>query len=165
MPFASTVMPLRVKTSLSTFSPTAETTVSQGISTISPVGTGFRRPFSSGSPSFILSQTSLPSFCSTGATSSRNSTPSAMAISSSSASAGIYFLVRRYTRVEDFAPARRAARAASMAVLPPPTTATWPRETSLPAFMSFSQPMTGTTLPGMSSLPAFQAPTAKKMWV
>ena len=66
---------------------------------------------------------------------------------------------------KDLAPARRAARAASMAVLPPPTTATWPRETSLPAFMSRSQPMTGTTLPGMSSRPAFQAPTAKKMWV
>ena len=69
--------------------------MSQGSSTVSPVSTGERRPLASGSPSFIFRHRSLPSFCSTGETSSRNFTPSAMASSSSSASAGMYFLVRR----------------------------------------------------------------------
>ncbi len=88
-------------------------------------------------------------------------TPSATASSSSSASAGIYFFVRRYTRVEDFAPARRAARAASMAVLPPPTTATWPRGRPFPLSCP-EPPITGTTLPGMSSLPAFPRPRRRR---
>ena len=52
-----------------------------------------------------------------------------------------------------------------MAVLPPPTTATWPRASRFPAFTARIQAMTGFTLPGMSSLPGFQAPTAKRMWV
>ena len=151
MPLALTSMPLAVNRSLSIRSPTAAITVSQLISVNSPVGTGLRRPFSSGSPSFMTSHFNLPLTCSTGATSSRNRTPSSTASSSSSASAGIYFFVRRYTSVEVLAPARRAARAASMAVLPPPTTATWPRGTSFPAFRSRSHWITGTTLPGMSS--------------
>ena len=93
--FAFSSMPFAVNSASSTCSPTAEMTRSQGISTVSPVGTGLLLPEASGSPSFILSQISLPSLCATGATSSKNSTPSAMASSSSSASAGIYCFVRR----------------------------------------------------------------------
>ena len=46
---------------------------------------------------------------------------------------------------------RCAARAASIAVLPPPTTATLPSggTGAFSAFMSHSQSMTGTTLPGI----------------
>ena len=79
----------------STFSPMAERTRSHGISNVSPVATGLRRPEASGSPSFILLQTSLPSFCSTGAASSTRFTPSSMASFSSCSSAGISFFVRR----------------------------------------------------------------------
>ena len=63
----------------STFSPTAETTRSHGMSKYSPVPTGLRRPEASGSPSTIFSSVSLPSACLTGAASSTNSTPSSMA--------------------------------------------------------------------------------------
>ena len=94
-PFSLTATPQAASSSPSTRSPTAEITVSQGISTVSPVSTGDRRPLSSGAPSFIFRHRSLPSPCSTGDTSSRKRTPSAMASSSSSASAGMYCRVRR----------------------------------------------------------------------
>ena len=72
-----------------------------------------------------------------GETSSMNSTPSSMASSSSSRSAGIYLRLRRYTSVTFSTPsARFAARAASIAVLPPPTTATFLPSFSSPPFLS-----------------------------
>ncbi len=49
----------------------------------------------SGSPSTILSHSSIPLACLTGAASSMNSTPSAMASCSSCSSAGMNFFVRR----------------------------------------------------------------------
>ena len=52
-----------------------------------------------------------------------------------------------------------------MAVLPPPTTATWPSFSRRPAFVASIQEMTGRTLPGISSLPGFHAPTARRIWV
>ena len=94
-PAAPTSTPYADRASRSTNSPTAERTVSQGMETISPVSTGERRPEASGSPRRIFLQRSIPSLCSTGAASSRNAAPSARASSSSSASAGMYFLVRR----------------------------------------------------------------------
>jgi hypothetical protein len=46
--------------------------------------------------------------------------PSAAASATSLSCAGIRSRVRRYTTIASVAPSRRAVRAASMAVLPPP---------------------------------------------
>ena len=153
MPLALTSMPLAVNRSLSTRSPTAAITVSQLISVNSPVGTGLRRPFSSGSPSFMTSHFSLPLACSTGATSSRNRTPSCHGQLQLLRVGGHILLRPAVDQRGGLAPRHgEPARAASMAVLPPPTTATWPRGIVLPGFqVTGASWITGTTLPGMSS--------------
>ena len=61
---------------------------------------------------------------------------------------------------------RLATRAASMAVLPAPTTTMLPERLGLTCFFSFFiHSMTPCTLPSMSSLPAFHAPVARRIWV
>ena len=164
-PFLSSSMPLAVMRASSTCSPTAEITRSQGMSKNSPLPTGLRRPEASASPSTIFSHVSTPFACLTGAASSANVTPSASASANSCSSAGIYLRVRRYTSVTCSAPLRLARRAASMAVLPPPITATLPATAILPALTPFIHWMAPATSPGISSLPGFHAPTAKRIWV
>ena len=111
--------------------PRAMMTVSVGISNSEPgMGTGLRRPLSSGSPSSIrmhfrarTQPFSSPS-TSTGLVSMSKMMPSCMAWWTSSRRAGSSASVRRYTMWTS-APRRSAVRAASMATLPPPTTHTF----------------------------------------
>ena len=144
-------------------SPTAQITVVAGSSTVSPVATGLRRPLASGSPSSITSQVSTAPLSALGASSSQNSTPSARARSSSSSSAGICFLVRRYTRRTFFTPARRlATRAASMAVLPAPmTTTSSPSSSFSPLLAASRNSSTSSSAPSPKPAePGIQAPVA-----
>ena len=93
--------------------------------------TGRRRPLASGSPSSISTQRmphTLPSASpstSTGFERVLKMIPSSTACSTSSLRAGSSFMLRRYTMYTFSAPNRLAQRAASMATLPPPTTATF----------------------------------------
>ena len=91
---------------------------------------GRRRPEASGSPSSISTQVmpftqpfSSPR-TSTGLVSVLKMMPSSSACSTSSLRAGSSAMPRRYTMYTCSAPRRLAQRAASMATLPPPTTAT-----------------------------------------
>ena len=96
-----------------------------GTSVNSPVPTGERLPLASGSPSLQISHLSFPPSAPTGASSSMNSTPSSMAITSSSSSAGMFLLSLLYTRRTCSTPGCiLAALATSMAVFPPPMTTT-----------------------------------------
>ena len=116
--------------------PKAMITRSAGTVSVRPVATGRRRPEASGSPSSITSSTAARTKWV--ASSPRNSlgersvascTPSSRACSNSSTRAGISSWVRRYAIVT-CPPSRRAVRAASIAVLPPPITITClPRQT------------------------------------
>ena len=116
--------------------PRAMITVSVSISNSLPgMGTGLRRPLSSGSPSSMRMQRnartqpfSSPKI-STGLVSMSNTIPSSMAWCTSSRRAGSSASVRLYTMCTS-APSLNAVRAASMATLPPPTT-----QTFLPACM------------------------------
>jgi len=103
------------RTDRSAFWPSASTRQSASSSVNSPVGCG--KPVSS---SFIFSITSLPSSAWATVDSQRMVTPSSSASSTSMSWAGIFSRVRRYTTTASDAPRRRAVRAASMAVLPPP---------------------------------------------
>ena len=107
----------------------------------------------------------MPFACFTGEASSMNSTPSSIASSSSSRSAGIYLRLRRYTSVTFSTPsARFAARAASIAVFPPPTTATFLPSFSSPPFLkAYRKSITFITLPSILRRPFFSAPQASTM--
>ena len=74
-------MPFGVKSSLSPSRPQRQSRCRSRWRPFRRWGRACGGPSRPGSPSFIFSQISLPSFCSTGATSSRNCTPSAMASS------------------------------------------------------------------------------------
>ena len=119
--------------------PSAIMTQSTSISYSLPsTGMGRRRPEASGSPSSIFWQfmahtlnLSSP-FMERGVVSRQNSMPSSFACSTSSRLAGSSLSLRRYTILTS-APSLLAQRAASMATLPPPTTAT-----CLPCMMGVS---------------------------
>ena len=115
---------------------------------------------SSGLPSIIFLAVKTPFSCFTGAASSKNSTPSPTAMASSSSSAGMYFLVRLYTIVTFSTPQTLfAALAASMAVFPPPMTATFfPMFIFSPDLSLFKKSITFNVFPPMSSFPGFTAP-------
>ena len=112
--------------------PTLTITRSTGISSIAPsMGTGERRPEASGSPRRIFCTrirhtrpVSSPRY-SIGLWSVINSTPSSLACFTSSTRAGISSSDRRYTSIALSAPIRRAVRTESIAVFPPPITATF----------------------------------------
>jgi hypothetical protein len=93
-------------------------------------------------------------------------TPSSRASSISASAAGISSRVRRYHMETSVAPSLRAHRAASIAVLPPPMTATrLPTFTGLPAFTSrrksIPESTSGWSSPGMRSARLLHAPTAR----
>ena len=118
-------------------------------------GTGLCRPLSSGSPSFILIQVTFNLLLClsilVGVTRYLMSIPSSSACSISAGSAGISVRVRRYRILTFWAPRRVAVRAASMATLPPPTTATFfPRDGLSPRLTSRRNVAPSIT-PGLSS--------------
>ena len=115
------------------------------------MGTGLKRPLSSGSPSFIrmhsiadtlpfrqINRTGAPRYCIL--------MPSCSAASTSAEMAGISARVRRYKIVTFSAPSRRAVLAESIAELPPPITVTFcPTSTFRPAFTSCRNVMLSVT--------------------
>ena len=169
LPFPSSAMPDSTKRSVSIFSPIDAITVSAGMSTNSPDGTGFCRPSAPRSPSFIFSQRKIPFSYETGASSSLNSTPSSKASSSSSASAGINCLVLRYTIKECSTPfVRFATRAASIAVFPAPRITTFFPSLSVSGacFACSRNSITFAAVPfSNSSALCFHAPIANTTWV
>ncbi len=118
-------------------------------------GTGRHLPLASGSPSSIRAQVvfNFPSCLVILVGDTRNSicTPSSSACSTSTGSAGISVWLRRYRIVTLRAPRRSAVRAASMATLPPPTTAMlFPRDGLSPRLTSRRKVAPSIT-PGLSS--------------
>jgi len=111
--------------------PTLTITRSTSTHSVAPgMTTGLRRPEASGSPSSIFWRCmrrtrprSSPSY-SMGLFKVRNSIPSSFACFTSSKRAGISSSDRRYTIMARSAPRRLAVRTESIAVLPPPITAT-----------------------------------------
>ena len=111
--------------------PTLTTTSSTSSISVQPgISTGERRPEASGSPSSITCNSicvtrpcSLPIYL-IGFRRVINSIPSSLACFTSSRRAGISSSERRYTIMARLAPNRRAVRTESIAVLPPPITAT-----------------------------------------
>ena len=136
-------------------------------------GTGRRRPEASGSPSSMRTH-SIPHVVPpssvttrTGATSSSSLTPSSSASSTSVWWAGISLRERRYRQVTSSAPSRTEVRQASMAVKPPPMTATFLPTGTVPLSSRSPRKSTAVTTPSASSPGTpisllLKAPTARK---
>ena len=172
LPFLSRPMPGAASAGRFTYWPVAVMMVSAGKVNSEPsTGYGRLRPLASGSPRRISTAlTASPSAVfsiSTGAERRSSSTPSATASSISSRFAGISSRPLLYITVTDSAPSLSAVRAASMAVLPPPTTITErPGLRLLPVAVSRRNPMPLTTpsssSPGMSRGDGAAAPTLRR---
>ncbi len=108
--------------------PMAGTMQSQGMTNSEPsTGSGRRRPEASGSPSCMRRHsrpltTPSSAMIFVGATRVTISTPSSLASTISTWSAGISASVRRYSSLTSSNPMRRDERTQSMATLPPPMT-------------------------------------------
>jgi len=168
--FTATVpflLSFRVAAGTCTSCPTARMTAEASwVYSLPLTATGRGLPLASGWPRAMRMHVARPFSMRTGAVRNSIVTPSSRASAISSAAAGISARVRRY-RIVTSAPSLREARAASTAVLPPPTTRTFaPMRGVLPELTAFRKlsPSTtpGPSSPGMPILSPRQAPEATK---